>query len=63
MLLKQKSYKGILLKEVFIPKLNNLLASCCLINFDFSLSHTAHFDKSIIAERFVLATFGFLICV
>ena len=62
MLLKQKSTKGILLKEVFIPKLlNNLLASCCLINFDFSLSHTAH--KSIIAERFVLATFGFLICV
>ena len=39
--------KGILLKGVFIPKLlNNPLASCCLINFDYLLSHTAHFDKS-----------------
>ena len=28
--------------------LNNLLASCPLINFDFLLSHTGHFDKSII---------------
>ena len=33
---------------VLIPKLlNNPLASCSLINFDFLLSHTAHFDKSI----------------
>ena len=48
-----------LLKEVFIPKLiNNPLASCSLINFDFLLSHTAHFDKSIILlQFFFLATF------
>ena len=44
-----------------MPKLlNNPLPSCCLINFDFLLSHTAHFDKSIILPFFIPATFGFL---
>ena len=54
----------ILFKGVFIPKLlNNPLASCSLINFHFLLSHTEHFDKSIILPFFVLATFGFLFSV
>ena len=44
--------KGFYLKGVFIPKLpNNLLASCSLTNFNFLLSHTAHFDKSIFFSR------------
>ena len=55
--------KGILLKGVFIPKLlNSPLASCCLM-FDFLLSHTTYFDKSIILPFFVFATFGFLLSV
>ena len=38
--------RRILLKVVFIPELiNNLLASCPLINVDFLLSHNAHIDK------------------
>ena len=63
--LKQRGpTKGSLLKGVFIPKLlNNLLASCSLINLDSLLSHTAHFDKSIILFFFVLTTFGFLLSV
>ena len=32
----------------YIKLLNNPLASCSLINFDFLLSHTAHFDKNTI---------------
>ena len=33
------------MKSVFIPKLlNNPLASCSLIHFDFLLLHTIHFD-------------------
>ena len=53
-----------LLKGVFIPKLlKNPLASCSFVNFDFLLSHTVHFDKSIILTCFVLATFGFLLSV
>ena len=34
----------------FVPVnlLNNPLASCSIINFDFLLSHTSHFVKSII---------------
>ena len=52
------------MKGVFIPKiLNKQLASCSLINFDFLLSHTAHLDKSIILQFYVLATFGFLLSV
>ena len=57
-----------LLKEFYlkasIPKLlNNPLASCYLTNFDFWLSHTAYFDKSIALPFFVLAIFGFLLSV
>ena len=57
--------KRILLIGVFIPKLlNNPLASSSLINFDFLLPHTAHFDKSIIHPflRF-FATIGFFFAV
>ena len=51
-------------KGAFILKLlNNPLASCSLINFEFLLSHTAHYYKSIILPFFVLATFGFLLSV
>ena len=55
--------KRILLIGVFIPKLlNNPLASCSLINFDFLLSHTAHFDKSIIHPFLpFFPTFGFFL--
>ena len=49
-------------KGVFISKLlNNPLASCCLINFDFLLSQSAHFDKSNILPFFVLVTFRILL--
>ena len=50
---------------IFIPVklLNNLLASCSLINFNFLILHTAHFDKSIIHPFLVLATLGFLLSV
>ena len=48
-------------KGVFIPKLpKNPLASWCFIRFYFLLSHTAHFDGSIIL---ILATFQFLLSV
>ena len=61
---KRGPNKGILLKGVFIPKLlNNLLTSCSLINFNFLLSHTLHFDKSIILPFLVYATFEFLLSV
>ena len=34
------------LKDVLIPKLLNFsLASCCLKNLDYLLTHTAYFDK------------------
>ena len=53
-----------LLKCFFITKLlNNPLASCSLINLNFLLSHTAHFDKSIILPFFVFTTFRFLFSV
>ena len=56
--------KEFLLKGAFILKLlNNPLASYCLINFDFVLSHTAHFDRSIIPPFLFVATFGFLLSV
>ena len=62
--MKRGPTKEILLKEVFIPKLlNNPLAFCLLINFDFSLSHTAHSDKSVILPFFVFKTFGILLYV
>ena len=50
----------------FIPvKLLNIPLDCCsLVNFDFLLLHTAHFDKSIILLPFlVFTTFGFLLSV
>ena len=50
------------LKGVFIHKLlNNPIASCYLINFNFLQSHIAHPDKTIILPFFVLRTFGFLV--
>ena len=49
--------KGISLKSVLIPKLlNNTLALCSSINFDFLLSHIAHFGKSIVLPFFTLTT-------
>ena len=46
---KRRSNKVILLKGVFIPKLlNNRLGFFSLINFQFLLSDTAYFDKTII---------------
>ena len=39
--------------------LNNPLASCSLINFDFLQSRTAHFNKCIVLPVLVLTTFGF----
>ena len=52
---KRGPNKEILVKGVFVPKLlNNPIASYALKNFDFLLSHTAHFDKSIIVPFFVL---------
>ena len=53
--------KGILLIGNFISEvLNNPLTCCSLINFDFLLSHTSHFDKSIILSFFVFRFFYFL---
>ena len=50
--------------SIFIPKLlNNTLASCSLINFDFLQPQTAQFDESIVLPFFVFTTFGFLISV
>ena len=43
--------------------LNNPVASCCLINFEFLLLHTEHFDKDNILSFLVLTTFGFLLSV
>ena len=50
----------------FVPSklLNNPLASCSLINFDFLLLHTAYFDKSIIPLNFSLYNFRmFSLCI
>ena len=51
-----------LVSGTFIPVnlLNNPLASCSLINFNFLLSHTEHFDKKIILQFLVFKTFRFL---
>ena len=54
--------KGILLKGFFIPKiLNSPLASFSLININFLVSHTTHFDKIISFPIFAFATPGFLL--
>ena len=61
---KRGPAEKILLKGVFIPKLlNNPLVSWCLINFDFLILHTVHYDKRIIHPYFNLGTFGFLFSV
>ena len=52
----------ILLKGVFNPEpLHNPLASCCFINLDSLLLHTAHFDESIGFSLFVFAASRFLL--
>ena len=52
---------GVFPKDIFHPKLlNNPVASCSLINLNFSLSHTAHFDKSIGVSLFLIATLRLL---
>ena len=48
---------------ITVNLLNNPSASRSLINFDFLLSHTEHFDKSIILLFLVFTTFGFLLSV
>ena len=51
---------GILLVGVLRPKLlNNPFASCFIINLDFLLSHTAHFDNNIVLPFLVFNTFEF----
>ena len=51
---------GNLLNGVLIPNLlNNPFASCLLINLDFSLQHTEHFDNMITLPLLVLETCGF----
>ena len=50
---------GILLKGALIDKLlNNCFASCFLINLDFSLLHTAHFDNIIVSPFLVFEISG-----
>ena len=52
---KRGTTKVVLLKGVYISSLfNNLLVSFSLINFNFLLSHTSHFDKKIILSIFTL---------
>ena len=48
---------------ILVNLLNNPLASCSLIKFNFLLLKTAHFDKTIIHHFLVSATFGFLLYV
>ena len=43
--------------------LNNLLNSSSLVNFDFLLSHTAHYDISIILPFLAFTTFRVLLFV
>ena len=50
-------------KPVVIPKLlNNSQASCSLINIDFLVLNTAHFDKSTGFPFFGFANLNFLLC-
>ena len=62
---KTKPNKGILFKGAFVPKLfNNLIASCCLIHFDFLLSHTTHFNATHYFFVFLsLQPLGFLLSI
>ena len=48
---------GILLNGVLRPKLlNNPFVSCSFINFDFLLTHIAHFNTKINVLRLILPT-------
>ena len=52
---------GTSLNDVLRPKLLNIpLASCYLMNLDFSLSHIAHFDNNIVLPLLVSETLGFM---
>ena len=63
-LIKTLLNKGILLNGVLIPKLlNNLFASCFLVNFDFLLLHIAQFDNIIVLSLLVFETFVFIFSV
>ena len=44
-------------------RVKNLLASCYLINLNFLVSHTAHFDKTITSPLFAFGTLGLLLSV
>ena len=56
--------KGVLLKGVLIPELDNKPdSSFLLINLDFLLLHSEQVDFSINLQLFVLKTFGFLLSV
>ena len=49
---------GVLHNDVLIPRLlNNPFASCFLINHDFLLPHTAHFDDNINLSLLVFIIF------
>ena len=49
---------GILLNCVLRPKLLNIpFASCCFINLDFLLPHTARFDDNTVLPFLVFNTF------
>ena len=49
---------------VLIPNLlNNPVAYCSLINLDFLILHTAHFDKTIVFPLLVFKTFRFILSV
>ena len=55
---------GVLLKDIFDPKLlNNLLVSCRLINLDFLLSYIANVDIAISFLLFVFEALGFLLAI
>ena len=61
---KKGPNKGILLENVFIPKLrNNPLASWYLINLNFLVSQIANLDKIVSFSLFVFATLGLLLSV
>ena len=49
---------GILLNGILRPKLLNIpIGSCSVINLDFLLLHTAHFDSNIVLPFFVFNAF------
>ena len=58
-LLKQNICYRQISKNWYFNSFQFSLASCSLMNFDFLLSHTAHFDKSIVFPVLVFTTFDF----